>query len=274
MSNFWQRAITGTLFVAVIIAAIIFNAWLFHFIFGLVGILGLNEFYTLFKNTETKPNRIIGLIIGTIIYGVGVSIIYYPGISMALLMGVILLSFGAVALAELYRKKERPFENMAITLVGIPYLILPVALLNTMIRFDHETGTITEFWPVLSIFILVWCSDTFAYLVGRQIGKRKLFERISPKKSWEGFFGGLVFAVLGGMIIAWATEASFIEYAVYGLVISSVGTMGDLVESMLKRSVNVKDSGNILPGHGGILDRFDAVLFVIPFIYFLNTFVF
>jgi phosphatidate cytidylyltransferase len=106
------------------------------------------------------------------------------------------------------------------------------------------------------------------------LGKHKLFERISPKKSWEGFFGGMLFSVLAGILIAYFIEAPIYQYIIYGLVISTFGTFGDLVESMLKRSLDIKDSGSILPGHGGILDRFDAILFVIPIVYFLNQFVF
>ncbi len=273
MTNFWQRAITGAVFVTVIVCAIIFKSWIFHTAFGLIGLVGLHEFYKLFKNAPSSPHLTFGLIFGFLIYSSGIVCIYYPEMTKSLI-GFSFMAFPVIAIAELYRKKKRPFENIAITLIGIIYMILPFLLLNYIIVFDFDTYTITEFWPVLTIFILVWCSDTFAYLVGRQFGKRKLFERISPKKSWEGFFGGVIFSVLGGVVIAIFTESAIYEYVIYALLISSLGTIGDLIESMLKRSLGVKDSGNILPGHGGILDRFDAVLFVIPFIYFLNNYVF
>lgn len=273
MSNLWKRAITGALFVVAIVAAIIFKSWVFHAVFGLIGFLGLHEFYGLFKNSKATPYATLGLMIGCALYVLGIVTLYIPAWEIYL-KGAALLSFGIIALAELYRKKKHPFENIGIALTGIIYIILPMLLLNYMIEFSQKTFTITNYWPVLSIFILVWCSDTFAYLVGRQIGKHKLFERISPKKSWEGFFGGLFFSVLGGLIIAYFTDSSYIQFAVYGFIISTFGTLGDLVESMLKRSVGVKDSGHILPGHGGILDRFDAVLFVIPVIYILHHYLF
>ena len=157
---------------------------------------------------------------------------------------------------------------MGITLIGIFYIVVPFLLINLM-RINNDS-----YWPVLSIFILTWTSDTFAYLVGRKFGKHRLFERISPKKSWEGFFGGMIFSVIAGLTIAYFTGGDLFKYGIYGVVISTFGTLGDLVESMLKRSLKIKDSGTILPGHGGLLDRFDAVIFVIPIIYFLESFVF
>lgn len=273
MSNLWQRAITGTIFVAIIVGAIIFKSWIFHAVFGLIAIVGLNEFYGLFKKSGSSPYSTLGVLLGTVIYGLGILALYEPKFLSALIVSA-LLTFGLLALAELYRKKKHPFENIGIGITGIIYLVTPMLLLNYMIEFSRETYTISSFWPVLSIFILVWCSDTFAYLVGRQFGKHKLLERISPKKSWEGFFGGMLFSVAGGITIAYFIDASFLQYAIYGIIISTFGTLGDLVESMLKRSVKVKDSGNILPGHGGILDRFDAVLFVIPIVYFLHYYIF
>lgn len=273
MSNLWQRAITGAIFVLVIVCAIVFKSWLFHLVFGLVGLLGLNEFYSLFKKSSYSPHVTLGLIFGLCIYLSSITILYNPN-AITYLVGFILLFFPTIAFAELYRKKKVPFENIALTFTGVIYVILPVILLNLMISFDDVSYSITSFWPVLTIFILVWCSDTFAYLVGRKLGKHKLFERISPKKSWEGFFGGMIFSVIGGILIAYFIEAPIYQFIVYAILISVFGTIGDLVESMLKRSLNLKDSGSILPGHGGILDRFDAVLFVIPIIYFLNQFIF
>jgi len=261
------RAITGFFFVSFIILATIFGGWYFQVLFGIVAILALNEFYSLFKDSNVKPNLSQGVIIGVLIYLMALYSINEQELNVYLI-GLLVILFPLVGFAELYRKKESPFQNMGVTLVGLFYVVLPFVLINVM-RLNTD-----NFWPVLSIFILTWCSDTFAYLVGRKIGKRKLFERISPNKSWEGFVGGLLFSVLAGLIIAYFTDDSFVKYIVYGIVISSFGTLGDLVESMLKRSLKIKDSGTILPGHGGLLDRFDAVIFVIPIIYFLELFIF
>jgi len=261
------RAITGFFFVSFIILATIFGGWYFQVLFGIVAILALNEFYSLFKDSSVKPNLSQGVIVGALIYVMSLYSINEQELNVYLI-GLLVILFPLVGFAELYRKKSIPFQNMGVTVIGLFYVILPFVLINVM-RLNTD-----NFWPVLSIFILTWCSDTFAYLVGRKIGKRKLFERISPNKSWEGFVGGLLFSVLAGLIIAYFTDDSFVKYTVYGIVISSFGTLGDLVESMLKRSLKIKDSGTILPGHGGLLDRFDAVIFVIPIIYFLELFIF
>lgn len=267
MSNLVQRGITGLIFVIVLITAIILGDWYFTALFGLIAVLSLNEFYALFKNVQEKPNLSQGLFFGVLIYCFAAYYAYNNEIPKYFLP-LLLLTFPLVAFIELYRKQKVPFQNMGLTIIGIIYIITPFALIN-LLRINQDS-----FWPVLSIFILTWTSDTFAYLVGRKIGKRKLFERISPKKSWEGFFGGMFFSVLFGLTIAYFTDQNFIKYAIYGVSIATFGTLGDLVESMLKRSLNIKDSGTILPGHGGLLDRFDAVIFVIPIIYCLETFVF
>ncbi|MFT5821976.1 MAG: phosphatidate cytidylyltransferase [Crocinitomix sp.] len=274
MSNLLQRGITGAIFVAVIVCAIIFKSWVFHSVFGLIALVGLNEFYGLFKKSGNSPHATLGVIFGFLIYTSGIALLYVPESAQKYLIGFSFMAFTVIALAELYRKKKTPFENIGVTLLGIFYVVLPMLLLNFIIEFDPDSFDITHFWPVLTIFILVWCSDTFAYLIGRKIGKHKLFERISPKKSWEGFFGGMLFSIIGAITIAYFTEQSYFQYIIYGVIISAFGTIGDLIESMLKRSLGIKDSGNILPGHGGILDRFDAVLFVIPIIYFLHTYIF
>lgn len=267
MSNFVVRGITGLFFVLFIVCAVTFGDWYFQVLFGLVAILSLNEFYGLFKKSESSPNLSQGLIIGALLYLIGLYAIHQQEWHYSLI-GLLVLFFPLVGFAELFRNKKTPFQNMGITITGVVYIILPLLLINLM-RLNSD-----DFWPVLSIFVLVWSSDTFAYLVGRKIGKHRLFERISPKKSWEGFIGGVVFSVIAGLLIAYFTDGNLVKYAIYGITIATFGTLGDLVESMLKRSLNIKDSGTILPGHGGLLDRFDSVIFVIPIIYFLETFIF
>ncbi|MGV6861655.1 MAG: phosphatidate cytidylyltransferase [Putridiphycobacter sp.] len=255
MSNLITRGITGFFFVAIIVSAIVMGGWYSTILWALVSVLTLNEFYGLFKNTTYAPNIVIGLIIGIGIYALG---FYAP--NQLLLIGIFAI-FPLVGLLELFRKKETPFQNIGLTITGILYVTLPFFIIN------HLRLTNDNYWMVLGLFIMVWSSDTFAYLIGRQIGKHKLFERISPKKSWEGFIGGMLFSMLAGGLIAHFTDESIVKFLIYGAIISTFGTLGDLVESMLKRSLNIKDSGNILPGHGGLLDRFDAVIFVTPIIF-------
>ncbi|MBI3133138.1 MAG: phosphatidate cytidylyltransferase [Bacteroidetes bacterium] len=275
MTNFWQRAITGTIFVVVLVGAILLGGWYMHVTFGLVVLFGLLEFYKLFEKTETKPQRVIGTLIGSLLY---FSVILIDQGStklfIAVTLGILLTSLILISVVELFRSTKKPFENIALTYTGIFYLVIPFLLLNILADKPRMTDSSYNFWPVLSIFILIWCNDTFAYLTGRLIGKHKLFERISPKKTWEGFIGGAVFAMIAGILLAYFLDQSYVKFIAYALVASVIGTLGDLVESMLKRSVDVKDSGTILPGHGGILDRFDAVLFVVPVIFFLEKFIF
>lgn len=274
MNNFWQRAITGTIFVVVLVGAIVLGGWYMHVTFGVIVLFGLLEFYKLFENTETKPQRIAGTVVGTLLYTITILNIYQNSTYHILIIGLILVGLVLIGIIELFRAKTKPFENISVTISGLIYIVLPFSLLNEMSISLNCNSIFYDFWPVLSIFILIWCNDTFAYLTGKLIGKHKLFERISPKKTWEGFIGGAVFAMIAGILMAYFLDKSYVTFATYAIVASVIGTLGDLVQSMLKRSVNVKDSGTILPGHGGILDRFDAVLFVVPVIFFLEKFIF
>lgn len=261
-----QRAITGAIFVAVLVTAILLGGYYFHLLFAVITLVSLNEFYHLFPKKRLSPNISLGLVIGLLLYVVASWTLSY-NIEIKYLLGGLVLTFPLLAFFELYRKHKSPFQNIGITILGWVYIVLPLVLLHELM-WDENMETWTNYLPVLSIFILVWTSDTFAYLVGKNFGKHKLFVRISPNKSWEGFIGGLVFASIVGYIIAVLSDSSTLFYIGLGVMIASVGTVGDLVESMLKRSLGIKDSGTILPGHGGLLDRIDAVLYVIPVVYF------
>ena len=173
-------------------------------------------------------------------------------------------------IASLYKISEKPFEELGIKVLSLLYISLPFGLFNLVANKSiDEVGT---YEPLLLIgfFLFVWSSDTFAYLTGSVFGKHRLFERISPKKSWEGSIGGAAIT----LVIAWFfgnysgifTPFTWVIIALFTVVTAS---FGDLIESLLKRSMEVKDSGNIMPGHGGILDRFDAAIFSIPFYVFL-----
>lgn len=274
MNNFWQRLITGTIFITVLIGAIVLGGLVMHIIFGLIVLFGLLEFYTLFDKTDSNPQKFIGTISGTCLYIFSILAIYYGSlfgiIAIALSLGI----FVIITIAELYRNKTKPFENIALTLVGIVYLVVPFILLNQLSTRAEGVTILHHTNPLLAIFILTWSNDTLAYVTGRLFGKHRLFERISPKKTWEGFIGGVLFAIVAGIILAYFLEDSYLKYITYAIVVSVIGTLGDLIESMLKRSVDVKDSGSIFPGHGGILDRFDAIIYVVPIIFFLEKFIF
>lgn len=236
---------------------------LFQGVFLLVSLFSLNEFYRLItKNDEVEPNRILGMITGLFLYVV----VSFDAILLEPLrwQQLIYPLFGSIFIAELYRKKKQPFHNIAFTLTGLLYTVLPFGLLSEIASFRdaYNPGIL------LGYFVLIWTSDTFAYLIGRKIGKNRLFERISPKKSWEGSAGGAVAAIAMAMLLSRIyPDIEVWIWMVMSSIIVITGTLGDLTESLLKRSLNVKDSGNILPGHGGLLDRFDAILLSAPFVW-------
>lgn len=167
----------------------------------------------------------------------------------------LLFVFGCMA-AELFRKKE-PIVNWMTFVLGQVYIVLPMALLNTISTDGSYQAAV-----VLAVFVVIWVNDTGAYLSGMAFGRHKMFPRVSPKKSWEGLIGGALLATASAMCFAYYTDyLSYLEWAFFAVVVVVCGTLGDLVESILKRTVGVKDSGTIMPGHGGILDRIDSVLF-------------
>jgi len=260
--------------VFLIIASLYFSRWAFAFIFLAVAVLGLWEFYTVATTEDCKPQRWTGTILGTVWY------LFIAAVSLLINAGAGLM-FGFVFLPllfipfifELYRKKEKPLLNVAVTVMGIIYVALPLSLLNAMNFPDH--GNIFTHFPafLLGYFIITWIYDTGAYLVGKNFGRHKFFERISPKKTWEGTLGGVVVAFMAtyGLFLL-SRGISLIDWYALMFMVIFFGTFGDLVESLFKRSLNLKDSGKILPGHGGILDRFDTIFLSATFVFLYFNF--
>jgi phosphatidate cytidylyltransferase len=177
-----------------------------------------------------------------------------------MIYAVYILFVIAVFTMELFRKQLNPVGNWAGFILGQVFVALPFALLNYIFL-------LTNFNPVilLSLFVIIWVNDTFAYLSGIVLGKHKMFERISPKKSWEGLIGGALSALAAGYVFSiFVPELTLVQWLVFSQIIITFGTFGDLNESLLKRTAGVKDTGKIMPGHGGLLDRFDSMLLVIP----------
>lgn len=262
------RAITGGLFVAVLLAAIYMGALSTFFLFMVIVLLGVDEFYSLVKKSkEVKPIKVLGILSGVILFNVlGLYIQQIiPVKFMVLPLGLIFFIF----LVELYKKSKHPFLNVAYTVLASIYIALPFALLYHLGYYNNnQFSSQFNHHIIWGFFFLLWTSDTGAYLSGRFFGKHKLFERISPKKTWEGSIGGGLLSIAVAYVISmFYIELSTINWIVIALITVIFGGLGDLVESMLKRSLNIKDSGNILPGHGGILDRFDGLLLSVPFIY-------
>jgi len=257
------RAITGFFFVVVMLAAFFCGAYVFLGFFSLLSLLCLFEFYGLIKTTGIYPQQLLGLLIGLIICACSAS--YWLNASFIGYFSMLIIPLGvAVFFAELYRKSEKPFHQIAYTFLGLFYTLMPFVFFMALGFFQGNFN----FHLPLGFILLLWTNDTFAYLFGRKFGKTKLFERHSPKKTWEGFIGGIIATALIAFLIShYFQEISAIHWIIVALIISIFGTMSDLVESMLKRSINVKDSGIILPGHGGLLDRFDGLLLAAPLVF-------
>lgn len=265
-NNFILRAITGILFVAVLTGSIIAGPVNFALLFTLISALSVNEFANLInqKGEAKVPSILVGMGAAFLMLGMWGFCTNQTG-SYVLLPYPALLLY--LMIRELYLKAENPVANWAYTLMSQLYVALPFALLNVLaFHTDRATGEVT-YNPVLplSVFVFLWLSDTGAYCVGSLIGKNRLFPRISPKKSWEGSIGGGLLA----MAASWPLAHFFPFLSVAGwmgmaLTVVIFGTWGDLTESLLKRHLGIKDSGNILPGHGGLLDRFDSSLMAIP----------
>jgi phosphatidate cytidylyltransferase len=172
-----------------------------------------------------------------------------------------------IFILELFRNKPNPFHNIAFTLLGIAYIAVPLSLINFLVYPNYIT---LKYNPEILIgyFILIWTCDTGAYLTGITVGKHPLYKRISPKKSWEGLVGGAILTIAMAFLVAqFSHEIKTLHWIAIALIIVIFGVLGDLVESMLKRSLEVKDSGSFLPGHGGILDRFDSLFLSSPFVF-------
>jgi phosphatidate cytidylyltransferase len=251
--------------VALLVAAILLGSWWLGGLFLFISLAGIWEFYTLVEKGDSKPQKILGIITGAVLY-VALFLSSAGHITNEYLLLIVPLSI-AIFIVELYRKKEHPFTNIALTLLGVAYIVLPFALFSGFVFSDAVSQ---EYYPftLLGYFILIWLYDSGAYVFGVSFGKHRLFERISPKKSWEGFIGGAVVAIFAAwMLSRYFTHISVFDWIVIALLVIVAGTFGDLAESMLKRDLAVKDSGSILPGHGGILDRFDAVFLSSPLVY-------
>lgn len=266
MSDLLKRSLTGIIYVTVVIAGTIFHPLVFLLVFGSLLFLSQREFYRLIENTAFGPQRITGQIFGILLFIVcfGIANQIVPPQSALLLIPLFILIF----VFELFRKNIKPLQNSAITLLGLVYVAIPFCVLNFIVFPGAPSDTTFYPWILTGIFFIIWMNDSMAYLAGTMFGKHKIHKRISPKKSWEGFIGGAVFAVIMGILNAVFFQAlSMLSWIVTAVIIVIFGTLGDLFESKIKRDLEVKDSGNILPGHGGFLDRLDSLLFAIPVIF-------
>ena len=266
-NNFIQRAVTGVLFVIVLVGCILYSPLSFGILFTIISVLSVHEFAQLVsKSSEVSINKTITALGGAYLFLALMSFCTQQSVGARVFLPYLgLLLY--MMITELYLKKKNPTGNWAYSMLSQLYVALPFALLNVLaFQNSPETGSVT-YNPILplSIFVFIWLSDTGAYCVGSLIGKHRLFERISPKKSWEGSIGGGIFSIASSL--RFAHFFPFMpgwQWVGLAIVVVIFGTWGDLTESLMKRQLGIKDSGNILPGHGGMLDRFDSALMAIP----------
>jgi len=261
-SNLTQRIIAGLLGSAGIIAAVCYSDWTYFLVFFIICLFSLLEFYKLAAVDGVVPERVLGTVGGILVFIL--SFLVEKGQVSAVWYIVIFPLMAMAYIIKLYKKEERkPFTNIAFTFLGVFYIAIPFALLNIT---AFSSGTY-NFEIIFGCLFILWASDTGAYFAGTYLGKTKLFERISPKKSWEGFFGGALLALVFALGIAhYFQSLTIVQWLVVWVIIMVGGTFGDLVESLLKRSIAIKDSGSSIPGHGGFLDRFDGLFLAAPFI--------
>lgn len=280
MRNLIIRTLTGAVYVLLLIGCTVYSPVSAFFFFAIAAAGTLWEFGTLMNtyNRASLPRPINAMAGLVLVAAVWLSAIASPQTpKMFALYGLLLLY---IIISELYRKAENPLKNWALCFASQIYIAVPFALLPLLsIVYDANSNTFAYNWIYpLALFIFLWVNDTFAYLCGCSLQKyipAKLFPRISPKKSWIGSIGGGLFTLLAAVIIwLWQPETMPLwRWLGFGLTVVVFGTWGDLVESLIKRQLGIKDSGHILPGHGGLLDRFDSALLVIPasVIYFILT---
>ena len=270
MKNFIVRTITAVFFVAAIVSCFL-RPEAMILLFGLVTGMTIWEFTGLVNEREdVNVNQMISTVAGVYLFLAMAG--YNSGLTPAAVFIPYLVTLIYLMVAELYLKQPDPVNDWAYTMMSQLYIALPFSLLSVLAFQSDNTG-IHYTWTVpLSVFIFLWINDTGAYLCGSLFGKHKLFPRISPGKSWEGSIGGGILVILVAVLVWYLSEQygenplglSAIEWAGLGLTVVIFGTWGDLVESLFKRTLGIKDSGHILPGHGGMLDRFDSALMAIP----------
>jgi phosphatidate cytidylyltransferase len=276
VSNLVTRTVSGAVFLCILLSGIIFHPFGYGFILLVIIVIGLHEFYGMLLPKSFSLRKILGYTIATVLF----VLFYLKGFGLPVsgnYFWILVVPVAGVFVAELYARSQTPFSNISGVLLGVIYVALPLSLTTELTLYEGNY----DYRIFLALFIFLWSNDVGAYCFGIMFGrkgKHKLFERISPKKSWEGFFGGIITSLLAAFVLLsiWGERYAFdrIHWFILAVIVSLSGTFGDLAESMLKRASGVKDSGKIMPGHGGILDRFDSALFAFPcalaYIYLLN----
>lgn len=256
--NLILRVISAIFLVAVLVSGVMYSPLTCFIVLTLIGVAGVYELLSILGgNGEDKPMRYFASVMA-----IAISTMLYFEVATSIIIAVVAASFIARMIAQVTIISTEPLKNMSFELFALVYALFPMLLLM-QINGEH----------IVALFILVWINDVGAYFVGVSFGRHRLCERLSPKKSWEGYVGGIVSSMLVSIIIANYFKDSILIWSLTAIVVANGAVVGDLFESMIKRSLGVKDSGNVIPGHGGVLDRFDAMYFAAPLFYIIYLYI-
>jgi phosphatidate cytidylyltransferase len=270
LKNLVTRSLTGIVFVIVVIGSVMLGSMTFSAFMLMLSMIGLTEYIKLRPNTFDNISDKICILISGISLFLIVFLVQTELLKIEFL-NLIFLIFLIIVIRTLILSSKEAIAKISEFVFGLAYVVLPFVLMTGFYQSDTPTK-LPEL--LIGFFIILWFNDVFAYIVGSLIGKTKLYEKISPKKTWEGTIGGTILSVLSAYLLSTIfLSLNLTNWLVIGFLISIFATLGDLTESMFKRQANVKDSGNIMPGHGGILDRFDGLLLAAPAIYVYLTFI-
>jgi phosphatidate cytidylyltransferase len=268
--KFGTRALSAIFFVAVLLSCTLFSYLSFTVFYLVVALWGLTEFYKMAKALGYRPYAPMGYFSASLLY---LSFVSFPLLSnltffLAVPFEILAVLPFLVMISAVFDKHERPFSNALFTIGGIIYAVLPFALAHDLVSRNERNLLLFDPWILMGIIVLIWSNDTFAYLGGSFFGKHKMIERVSPGKTWEGTVIGILISFGLSFFIQPLLKSGTQQFWLFaGLIVPIMATLGDLLESVLKRQSGLKDSGNVLPGHGGILDRFDSLIFVTPFVW-------
>lgn len=265
MKTFFTRTLSGAIYAAIIIGSILAGPVVFGLTMFVFLLFSTFEFHRILQVNDNAPSLLYLLLSSSLIYLTGYLVIVSVLPDRA--FGIVLLVLFLFVLIQFFQNSEMVIQKTGMMLLGLIYLAVPLFLLNLLFYRDFSFDV-----PVpdilIGLFIITWFNDTFAYFVGSLIGKHKLAQRISPNKSWEGSAGGFVFSLVGAYLLSLVfPDTEFLQWLILTAIIVVFGTFGDLFESVLKRNAGIKESGTLIPGHGGILDRLDSILIATPFVF-------
>lgn len=265
MKNLLTRIVSAFIYGLVLIISVLAGKVWFLLFFGMVSTFCLVEFYSLTDSGDVKINRFWGFTLAGIMY-LSISLYLLGYVLQPKFFFFFLPFLYIIFVQELYNRNKRPFHSIAYTILGIIYTLLPFLLFVSLAFMSADRHY--DYRPCLGFLFLLWGADTGAFFSGKLLGRHLLMERISPKKTWEGLFGGLITSMGVALILSkFFRSLSLIQWLGMATIIVTIGSLGDLVESMFKRELDIKDSGTIMPGHGGVLDRFDGLLISAPFVF-------